>query len=71
MKISKAIKKLQKILDKRGDLDLLVDTEAGKFPCHYVDVEGIWETPKEILGEDHCYITLDGEVMARVHPWKK
>lgn len=69
MKISRAIKKLQKILEKRGDLEIYVDTEAGTFPCHYVKIDGIFDSPK-MLEEKHCYITLDGDVMSRVHPTK-
>jgi hypothetical protein len=39
MKISTVIKKLTKIKDKIGDVELIVDTEAGTFPVHCVTVE--------------------------------
>jgi hypothetical protein len=39
LKISQLIKSLQRALKTQGDLDVLVDTEALHFDCHYARVE--------------------------------
>lgn len=70
MKIDKAIKSLVAIQKKLGNVDIWVDTEAGIFPCHMVDIENIWPLTSDVSpdGKNYCYITLDPEVMKKVHP---
>lgn len=70
MKVSKGIKQLSKILEKVGDVDMIVDTEAGKFPCHMVDIEKFFgqSLPPEFGIPDYCHVSLDSKVMAKVHP---
>jgi hypothetical protein len=45
-----------------------VDTEAGTFPCHYVDVEDVEQLEKDIDEGEPCIIGLDCRVMRKVHP---
>lgn len=75
MKASQAVIELQKIMAEHGDVELLVDTEAGKFPCHCVSIDKFYATPDpedEKGFRKFCLVTLDPEVMQRVHPpsWK-
>lgn len=39
LKASKLIVDLQKIISEYGDVDIAIDTEAGKFPCHIVNAD--------------------------------
>jgi len=70
MKASQAVIELQKMMAEHGDVELLVDTEAGKFPCHCVSIDSL---DAEIDPEDEkgtrrfCLVSLDREVMMRVH----
>jgi len=70
MKISKMIEQLEEAKKYMGDVDVLVDTEAGKFPCHMVDIEEIYDNHELVdAGDDPmCIVKLDGNVMSRVHP---
>lgn len=65
MSIISLIADLQHALDSIGhDADVVVDTEAGTFPCHCVAVESV--NVEEIDGKT-CIIYLDSKVMERVH----
>jgi len=68
MKIKRAIYLLQNVFKKLGNVDILIDTEAGTFPVHCVDVRNIYAMDKKFTGESHCMVTLDEEVMKKVHP---
>jgi hypothetical protein len=63
VKISELIAALANILNREGDVPVYVDTEAGTFPCHMVNVEGVWYEESEKA----CYLSLDHEVMEKVH----
>lgn len=41
MKLSKLIQSAQVIMDKYGDREVLVDTEAATFDCHMVEVKAV------------------------------
>ncbi len=69
MKISEAIEALNKVLKESGDLPILVDTEAGTFPYHMIDIENIHAEDMAGDGsEKFCVVYLDDEVMQQVHP---
>ena len=72
MKISAVIAKLKEIKSYMGDVDVVVDTEAGTFPCHEVNVEDVLDNVDLVdAGEKPiCIIHLDHKIMRKVHPPK-
>lgn len=64
MKISELIAALANILNREGDVPIYVDTEAGTFPYHLVNVAGVWYEESGKV----CYLSMDHEVMQKVHP---
>jgi hypothetical protein len=56
MKLSEFINKATKMLDKYGDADLLVDTEAAQYTCHMVEITGLYNNDEP---SKHYDITLD------------
>ena len=50
MKASEAIEQLKKIVEEKGDADLVFDTEARCFDVHLVSIKSISHVPDELSG---------------------
>ena len=62
MKIDQAIKALTAVRNRIGNVEICVDTEAGIFPCHYVDINRVWSMTKDESpdGKAFCFIRSRG-----------
>lgn len=62
MKLSELKERLNSIVSKYHEADVLIDTECAEFMCHMVEPTDIDVIDKEVFGRDIVIIGLDNNV---------